>query len=126
MGGVTSCSHLMNTLCEIELVQGVPSGGCEKLVGMEKQGAWEYNPMKSHSGHSTWGCIPRDFVKSLRSSLMGFPPHAGCIPRGREGQLYRAVQSSTQEQMLGNLAEMWIGSEQGSYLRLIHCCITQL
>jgi hypothetical protein len=24
------------------------------------------------------------------------------------------------------LAEMWSGSEEGSYLRLIDCCITQL
>jgi hypothetical protein len=28
--------------------------------------------------------------------------------------------------LMGRIAEMWSGFEEGSYLRLIDCCITQL
>ena len=51
--------------------------------------------------------------------------HDPCLDRPCETLSRRETRYSSQSEE-NYLAEMWSGSEEGSYLRLIDCCIPQL
>jgi hypothetical protein len=93
----------------------------EKQIG-KRRGSWRKN-----QGGTTWWTARVSRLPNFGGNVTKFAPHED-LKSTAQRQVDFDEKSAVHRREEGNncLAEIWSGFEEGSYLRLIDWCITQL